>query len=138
VNFATLKIVHITAVALSLTGFAMRGAGVLSGASWVRHPLARTLPHGVDTVLLLTGLGMLWMIHVEPWATPWLRAKIIGLVVYIGLGLVALRPTRPGHPHRPHATRLAAWLAALAVGGYIVSVALTKSPLGALNSILLH
>jgi uncharacterized membrane protein SirB2 len=132
VTYAALKMVHIAAVTLSLAGFALRGAGVLSGASWVRHPIARTLPHGVDTVLLLAGLGMLRIIHLEPWATPWLRAKMIGLVVYIGLGVVALRPARAGQPARPAVVRLAAWFAALAAGGYVVSVALTKSSLGAI------
>jgi len=134
-SYTVLKIVHICAVALSLAGFAARGAGVLSGASWPRHRLARTLPHVVDTVLLLAGLGMLWVIHLEPWAVPWLRAKIIGLVIYVGLGVVALRPARPGHPDRPTVVRLSAWLVALAVAGYIISVALTKSPYGALGGL---
>jgi uncharacterized membrane protein SirB2 len=132
VSYEALKIIHIAAVALSLAGFAVRGAGLLSGASWVRHPLARTLPHVVDTVLLLAALGMLRIIHLELWATPWLRAKIIGLVVYIGLGVVALRPPRTGREDRPPGVRLTAWVAALVVGCYVVSVALTKSPLGAL------
>ena len=39
-------------------------------------------------------------------------------------------PLRPG---RPLAVRVGAWLGALAVAGWIVSVALTKSPLGALR-----
>jgi uncharacterized membrane protein SirB2 len=59
----------------------------------------------------------------------WVRgrlAKIIGLLVYIGLGLVALRPGRPT------AVRAVAWVAALATFGYIVSVAITKNPLGVL------
>ena len=38
------------------------------------------LPHLVDTVLLVSALGMLWIMRLLPWATPWLRAKIIGLI----------------------------------------------------------
>ena len=47
-----------------------------------------------------------------------------GLVVYIALGVVALRPglARP--------VRLLAWLGALATVAWIISVAFTKSPLG--------
>lgn len=132
-SYATLKLVHVSAVTLSFAGFAARGIGVLSGAAWVRHRLARTLPHLVDTVLLLSALGMLWIVHLEPWAVPWLRAKIIGLVFYIALGVVALRPSRGNHTGRRPAVRAAAWVSALAVFAYIVSVAITKNPRGALT-----
>jgi uncharacterized membrane protein SirB2 len=131
-GYATLKLLHIGAVMLSFTGFMTRGLGVLYRASWVRHPFARTLPHLIDTVLLLSALGMLWVAHLSPLELPWLRAKFVGLVVYISLGTVALRPARAGRVGRGITVRLAAWLAALAVFGYIVSVALTKSPRGAL------
>lgn len=131
-TYATLKLIHVSAVTVSFCGFTVRGLGVLSGAQWVRHRLARTLPHLVDTVLLGSALGMLWVVHLSPWALPWLRAKIVGLVFYIGFGLVALRPARSSRGGRGMSTRRIAWLAALAVFGYIVSVALTKTPLGAL------
>lgn len=131
-SYGTLKIIHVSAVALSFCGFTARGCGVVLDASWVRHRLTRVAPHVVDTVLLLSALGMLWTIRLSPWAAPWLRAKIIGLVVYIGLGSLALRQARAGRAPRPRAVRLAAWLAAIAVFGYIVSVAFTKTPLGAL------
>jgi hypothetical protein len=58
---------------------------------------------------------------------PWLLAKIVGLVVYVGLGVVALRPGRPRARARRGVAR------ALAVVAWIVSVALTKSPLGFLG-----
>ncbi|HYL17640.1 MAG TPA: SirB2 family protein [Burkholderiales bacterium] len=98
----------------------------------MRHRLARTVPHLIDTVLLLSALGMLWVIHFSPWALPWLRAKISGLVLYVALGVLALRPTGAGRAPRGRMVRLGVWLGALAVFGYIVSVALTKSPRAAL------
>ncbi len=132
-SYATLKLVHVSAVALSFGGFAARGVGVLSGASWVRHRLARTLPHVIDTVLLASALGMLWVVHLAPWAIPWLRAKITGLILYIALGAIALRPARPGARFRPTTVHQLAWIAALTVFSYIVSVAITKDPLGVLT-----
>ena len=57
---------------------------------------------------------------------PWIAAKIVGLVVYIALGMVALRLGRT------RAIRAGAWVAALITFGYIVTVALTKDPHGAL------
>jgi uncharacterized membrane protein SirB2 len=131
-GYVTLKLLHISAVVLSFAGFIARGLGVLSRASWVGHRFTRTLPHLIDTVLLFSALGMLWVLRLSPWGLPWLRAKIVGLVVYISLGTIALRPAGAGRVGRARTVRLAAWLAALAVFAYIISVALTKSPQGAL------
>ncbi len=129
-HYATLKLIHVSAVTVSFLGFAARGLGVLRGAPWVRNRLTQTLPHLIDTVLLLSGLGMLWTIHLSPWALPWLRAKLLSLVVYIALGVLAFRTARTGGRAGPVA--LPAWIGALAVFCYIVSVALSKSPRGVL------
>jgi uncharacterized membrane protein SirB2 len=131
-GYATLKLIHVSAVTISFLGFVARGLGVLSGASWPRDRLARTLPHLVDTVLLLSAAGMLWLLRLSPWALSWLQAKIIGLVVYVALGVLALRPVSAARPERSRTLRLMAWIGALGVFGYIVSVALVKSPRGAL------
>ncbi|MCE9659580.1 MAG: SirB2 family protein [Burkholderiales bacterium] len=125
-EYASLKAIHQAAVALSLAGFFGRGLASMRGAAWVRGRLARTVPHVVDTVLLASALGLAWTWRHVPAAAPWLTAKVVGVVVYIGLGMVALRPGRP------LPVRAAAWVAALATFAWIVSVAITKSPLGVL------
>jgi uncharacterized membrane protein SirB2 len=127
VDYAFVKTVHEGTVALSFLGFFARGVGSLAQASWVRSGVARSVPHVVDSVLLLSALTLAWMLRINPAATPWLMAKIIGLVVYVGLGIVALRPGPP------KSLQAAAWLAALVTFVYIVSVAITKSPLGFLR-----
>jgi uncharacterized membrane protein SirB2 len=123
-DYFAIKTLHQTAVALSMTGFFARGLGSLLGAPWVGSRLAKTLPHIVDTVLLASALLLAWTLRLNPAQSPWLLAKISGLLVYIGLGMVALRPTRPAR------LRATAWLAALATFGWIVSVAITKDPRG--------
>jgi len=131
-SYTTLKLIHVSAVTVSFFGFAMRGLGALRNASWVRHPLARTLPHLVDTVLLLSAVGMLYIVRLSPWEQPWLRAKIVGLLVYIALGSLALRPALAGRALRLRQVSGSAWIGALVVFGYIVSVAVTKNPWGGL------
>ena len=128
-----LKLIHVSAVMVSFCGFVARGLGVFSGAAWVRHRLARLVPHLVDTVLLLSAIGMLSIIHLSPWGLPWLRAKLVGLVVYISLGVLALRPARGHSVVKPRVVNVIAWIGALLAFGYIVSVALTKSPIGMLE-----
>ena len=129
-DYVVVKLVHQTAVTLSISGFFIRGAASVSGAQWVGSRAAKTLPHLVDSVLLLSALALAWMLRLTPGNAPWLLAKIVGLVVYVGLGVVALRPGRPLK------VRAAAWGAALATVGWIVSVAVTKSPLGILSALL--
>lgn len=123
--YAALKLVHVGAVVLSGAGFVMRyalaGRGVRpSGA------LVRVAPHVVDTVLLASALALAWIGGFNPLRVPWLEAKLAGLVLYILLGTIALKRGRTSRG------RAAAFASALLVYGYIVAVALTKSPLGPL------
>ncbi len=123
-DYATLKLMHQSAVTLSIVGFFARGWGSLAGAAWVRGRAARTLPHLIDTVLLGSAVGLAWLLHLNPLTTPWLAAKIAGLLAYIGLGMVALKPSRP------RALRAAAWVAALLCFAQISAVAITKQASG--------
>jgi uncharacterized membrane protein SirB2 len=124
VDYATIKLVHQGAVALSLAGFVARGLGSLAAAPWVASRPARTLPHVVDTVLLASALTLAWMARLDPASTPWLAAKVLGLIVYIMLGSLALRAGRP------RKLRAVAGALALLVFAWIVSVAILKSPYG--------
>jgi len=128
-DYLTVKLIHQSAVTLSLTGFFVRGAAGLAGARWVQGRAAKTLPHIVDSVLLLSALTLAWTLRATPGNAPWLTAKVIGLVVYVALGVIALRTGRP------RSIRAAAWVAALLTALWIVSVAVTKSPFGAFQVI---
>lgn len=122
--YLALKHFHITCVVLSIASFTLRGWWSITGSPLLRARLTRILPHLVDSCLLLSAIALAWMAGFVPFVDGWLTAKIVGLLVYIGLGAVALRPARP----RPQ--RVLAVAGALAVYSYIVSVAVTKSPLG--------
>ncbi len=123
-DYATIKHIHLGAVALSALGFAARAIASLQGATWVQARPAKILPHIVDTVLLASALTLAWMLHLDPAQTPWLLAKILGLLAYIGLGMLALRPRLS----RPSRGAFAG--AALLVLAWIASVAVLKNPWG--------
>ncbi|HEX8739054.1 MAG TPA: SirB2 family protein [Casimicrobiaceae bacterium] len=123
-TFAEIKLIHETAAAISIIGFIARGAGMLGGARWLARRSVKTLPHVVDTVLLASAITLAWELRLSPLATPWLAAKIVGLVVYIVVGMFALRLGRT------RAVRATAFVAAVVVFAWIVSVAFTKDPRG--------
>ena len=123
-DYQTIKHVHLTAAALSLALFVLRGAWRAVSPERLAARWVRVVPHVIDTVLLASALWLAW--QVGSGAASWITAKVVALLAYIVLGSFALKRGRtPG-------TRAAAFFAALATFGYIVSVAIAKSPWGAL------
>lgn len=120
---STLKIVHIGAVVLSFTLFFLRGLWLLRGSAIMRQRWVKVAPHSIDTVLLASAIALAWQLGYTPGNSPWLAAKIVALLLYIGLGMLAFRFARSNRQ------RLAAWLAALLTFAYIVLAAVTHDPL---------
>ena len=130
--YSPLKSAHIGLVLVSGGLFAVRGALVLAGQSWAMAKPWRMTSYGIDTALLMAGV-MLWAgLSLNPASSPWLGAKLTLLVLYIVLGSLALKRARS-----PTA-RAASYGAALAVYGFMVSVALAHQPLGFLHAWMSH
>lgn len=121
-NYFWLKHIHMTCAGLSLTGFILRGYWMQQQSPRLQHPLTRTLPHIIDTLLLLSAIGLTLILGQYPFTAPWLTAKVTALLLYILLGSLAIKR---GPSLR---IRIIAFYSALAVFGYILSVALTHSP----------
>lgn len=122
-DYATLRGVHVSCVALSYAFFVVRGFWMMRGSVLLARRWVRIAPHVVDTVLLASAIALAILLHQYPFAQAWLTAKLAGLLLYIGLGTVGLKRGRTLR------VRIAAWLAAQAVFVYIVAVALTRRPL---------
>lgn len=119
-----LKTVHVACVAASIAFFVVRVGWMLAGSQRLQRRWVRILPHFVDTALLASAIALAVLIRDVPGTRGWLTAKVVGLVVYIVLGTIALKRGRTRR------IRLAAFIGAIAVYAYIVSVAVTKSPAG--------
>ena len=117
-----LKTVHISCVVISYSLFFLRGIWSLRDSPIMRRRWVRRVPHVVDTLLLASAIALAFSIEQYPFVDAWLTAKIIGLLLYIALGSVALRFGRS------KTIRIAAWLAAQAVFAYIVLVAISHNP----------
>jgi uncharacterized membrane protein SirB2 len=126
-SYALLKYVHVACATISVAGFFLRGALMLAGASLLQKRLLRIAPHVVDTLLLASAIALSVMLGQYPFVHGWVTAKVLALLAYIVLGTTALKRGRT------RTVRASAFVLALLVFAYIVSVALTRSPAGFLG-----
>jgi len=117
--YTAVKGLHVAAVALSWTLFFLRGVWMIADSPRLEARWVRVVPHVNDTILLLAGIYLATLVGLQ----PWIVAKLVALVAYILIGMVAI--TRG----RTKPTRIAAWVAAQCVFLYIVAVAVRKNPL---------
>ena len=124
-----IKTIHVVCVVLSFSGFFLRGVWMMLESTLLQHRLVKIFPHVVDTLLLTSAIILAVQWRISPLEQSWLLAKIIALLVYILVGIVALRHGRSKK------VRVLAWLFGLLTFLYIVAVANTKSVLGWLSYI---
>jgi uncharacterized membrane protein SirB2 len=123
--YSEIRLVHIVAVLASGGLFFVRGLALFAGArSAALAAPVRYIAYTIDTVLLTAALMLTTIVHQYPFVHGWLTVKVVLLVVYIVLGIIAFwKGRRSG-------VRVGAWLAALAVYAFIYSVARAHHPLG--------
>ena len=121
-DYLLLKTIHITCVAVTFVLFFGRGVMMLADSPLLKARFLRVAPHVTDTLVRGSPLWMATISRQYPFAESWLTAKLVALIVYIGAGMIALSHGRTRR------SRVAAWVFALLVFAYLVSVALTRSP----------
>lgn len=118
---------HIVIALLSGSLFALRGAFLLGGARWPLALPVRWLSYAVDTALLTAALMLLTLLPGAMFANGWLAVKVALVVVYIVLGVFALKRAKTRR------TRVLSYLAALATFLAIYAIARAHHPLGFLT-----
>lgn len=121
-SYTLLKLIHVSSVILSYLLFLTRGIWMIRASAQLQQRWVKIMPHVIDTVLLVSAIMLAILIQQNPLVNFWLTAKIVGLIVYIGLGMVALRFGKT------RAVKISAWIMAQITFIYIVLVALTKNP----------
>lgn len=119
-----LKMVHVAAVITSGSLFLIRGLGVQAGARFAMAAPVRVLSYLVDTLLLAAALALVWILRDLVLQSSWVWVKVLLLPVYIVLGSFALKRADS------KGTKLAFFLAALAVFALMYRVARTHDPFG--------
>ncbi|NOY17379.1 MAG: SirB2 family protein [Gammaproteobacteria bacterium] len=118
---------HVTTVLLSISGFIFRGILHLRDSDLLNRKWLKISPHVNDTLLIISAIILVQQAGLNVLTTPWLQAKIVGLILYIALGMTAFRFAKTKK------VRLLAWIGAIIVFSYIVAVAVSKNPLVWLN-----
>ena len=121
-TYLLIKSLHMFTALATISGFGLRGYWMMSRSDYLQLRITRIAPHVIDTVFILSGIAMVWLLQLDAFSQPWLLAKFAGLIIYVVLGTIAIKrgPTMQ--------IRIIAFVSALAVFAYIVGVAISKSP----------
>lgn len=108
---------HLLLVLLSVSLFMFRGALMIADSTLLASRALRILPHVIDVFLLASAVWLVLLLRQYPFVHGWITAKVLGVVVYIVLGSIALRRGRTRR------TRITALVGALLTIVYIIGVA---------------
>jgi uncharacterized membrane protein SirB2 len=114
-----LKEFHVAFAYITVAGFVMRGLLAMADSPMRNAKWLRIAPHVIDTLLLAFGIALAVTMSLSPLANGWLMAKIVGLLAYIGFGVMTMRA-------RSRPLKIVGFVAAIASVGYIFAVAYSK------------
>ena len=114
-----IRSLHIALAYITVIGFAIRALLRFSQSPLLQQKWLRIAPHVIDTLLLLAGITLAVQLAISPLVHGWLAAKIVGLIVYIGFGVMTMRAGTS-------ALRIVGFAGALTAAAYIFAVAFTK------------
>lgn len=117
------KDIHVSFVIITFILFFIRGVWMIIDSDILQRKWTRRIPPVIDTVLLASAIVLSVSIHQYPFVHAWLTAKVVALLLYISLGMLALTYGKT------KTIRVSAWLAAQLCFIYIAAVAITKTPL---------
>ena len=119
--YQLVKTVHMFTAVVTICGFIYRGSMKLYDGEYSPPRWLKVFPHINDTVLLSCAAYLAIQSQQLPITTTWLSAKVVALLVYIGMGLIVLRYAKT------RTQRATAFGLAILSFGYIVLVALNRS-----------
>ncbi|MCZ4337429.1 SirB2 family protein [Shewanella colwelliana] len=92
--YPAIKHIHLTFIALSVLFFIVRFVLHIRQSPIMDKKFVKVAPHVIDTLLLLSGLTLCFIIKQYPFQDAWLTEKIGAVVAYIFLATIALKANR--------------------------------------------
>ncbi len=121
--YLPLKHAHMTLVIISIVLFIIRGGAKVCQSTRFTQKWLRIVPHILDSLLLISGIGLTVIIAQYPFSDHWLTVKMLLLVGYIVLGMKTMKSTHILQQRTYFAAALCCVL-------LLVMVAKTHHPLG--------
>jgi uncharacterized membrane protein SirB2 len=118
-EYQLFRSLHVLLAYLTVVGFLLRAVWAFTDSPIKNHKLVKVLPHVVDTLLLVLGVVMAYQLSISPFS-GWLFAKLVGLVAYIGFGVLTMRGSTTE-------TKVLGLAGALVSVGYIFAVAFSRN-----------
>ncbi len=120
-----LKHFHFMTIALSALLLSVRYGLMMMDSEKVNHPFLKRFPHINDSLLLLSGFGLIAITGFVPFTPgfPWMTEKMACVMIYIALGFFTLKFAR---------TKLLKSCAFFGALGWLIiaaKVAMLKTPL---------
>ena len=115
-----IKALHIALAFLTVSGFIMRAGWSYVSPDLLQDKWVRISPHIIDTTLLILGVFLALQLS-GGMLQGWLIAKMVGLLAYIGFGVLTLRGQGK--------MKQLGLVGALSSVGYIFLVAFTRQAL---------
>ena len=116
------RLVHISCVVVSGLFFFGRGAVMIRRPLFVGQIWVRRTAESIDSILLISGVTLAWLSGQVPWQESWLAVKLMALLGYIALGMIAF------HWGKGLAVKSMAWIAAMVTYLFMIWVALNRNP----------
>lgn len=122
--YPQIKHAHMGLALTSGALFALRGAALLAGMRWPKAAVVRYVSYTIDTALLTAAMMLLTILPGALYANGWLATKVVLIVVYVVLGILAFGD------RRSRRARVMCYVAALLTFGQIYCIARAHHPLG--------
>lgn len=120
--YLTVKTIHMTFALISFTGFLFRAYLMVIQSKWLNHKLMLIMPLVIDTIFLISGATMAFMVNFGFFSQVWLSTKVMLLMLYLLFVGIAL------NRGRTLSIRVGAFFMAIFTFAYIVGIAVNKSP----------
>ncbi|MDA9909702.1 SirB2 family protein [Gammaproteobacteria bacterium] len=119
--FLILKTIHMCCALISFTGFLFRAYLMVNDSKCLNHKIVLVTPHLVDTVFLLSGFSMAFVLNMGLFAQGWLTLKIFLLMFYLLFVGIAL------NRGKTKSIRIGSFFLAIVTFVYIVGIAVNKT-----------
>ena len=121
--YSIIKNLHLSIIVISVLLFILRFIWTLTQSQMMEKKWLKIVPHVVDSGLLLSALALCVMLGQYPFVDPWLTEKMLGLLMYIFMGTIALKTGKTGFMRAVGFVGALSWLAFMGV------IAITKQAL---------